>query len=170
MKILNIVGARPNFMKMAPIQRAMQKSPLIEPFLIHTGQHYDKAMSDLFFNDLELPKPDVFLGVGSASHAVQTATIMMAFEKVCLEYKPDMVLVVGDVNSTVACSIVASKLWIPITHVEAGLRSFDRKMPEEINRILTDSIADFLFVTEQSGIDNLLKEGVSRKKCIWWEM
>jgi UDP-N-acetylglucosamine 2-epimerase (non-hydrolysing) len=164
MKILNIVGARPNFMKMAPIQRAMQKSPLIEPFLIHTGQHYDKAMSDLFFNDLELPKPDVFLGIGSASHAVQTATIMMAFEKVCLEYKPDMVLVVGDVNSTVACSIVASKLWIPITHVEAGLRSFDRKMPEEINRILTDSIADFLFVTEQSGIDNLLKEGVSRKK------
>jgi UDP-N-acetylglucosamine 2-epimerase (non-hydrolysing) len=121
-------------------------------------------MSDLFFNDLELPKPDVFLGVGSASHAVQTATIMMEFEKVCEKYKPDMVLVVGDVNSTAACSIVASKLWIPVVHVEAGLRSFDRKMPEEINRVITDSIADLLFVTEQSGLDNLIKEGVPESK------
>ncbi len=164
-RILNVVGARPNFMKIAPIQRHMQKqNPLFEPILIHTGQHYDEQMSKLFFEDLQLPKPDVYLGVGSGSHATQTAKIMMEFEKVCLDTKPDLVLVVGDVNSTAACSLVASKLWIPVAHVEAGLRSFDRKMPEEINRLVTDALADFLFTTEKSGSDNLIKEGIGESK------
>ena len=164
-RIINVVGARPNFMKVAPIQRLMmQNKNEFDPVLIHTGQHYDDRMSQFFFNDLGLPEPDVFLGVGSGSHAVQTAKIMIEFEKICLEYKPDLVLVVGDVNSTVACSMVASKLWIPVAHVEAGLRSFDRKMPEEINRIITDSISDLLFITEKSGEQNLLKEGISNEK------
>lgn len=164
-RIMNIVGARPNFMKIAPIQREMQRrSDIFEPLLVHTGQHYDEKMSKLFFDDLQLPQPDIYLGVGSGSHAEQTARIMVDFEKVCLEKKPDMILVVGDVNSTVACSLVAAKLWIPIIHVEAGLRSFDRKMPEEINRIVTDSLSDHLFITEKSGIENLAKEGVDKKK------
>ena len=164
-RIINVVGARPNFMKVAPIQRLMmQNKNEFDPVLIHTGQHYDERMSKFFFNDLGLPEPDVFLGVGSGSHAVQTAKIMIEFEKICLEYKPDLVLVVGDVNSTVACSMVASKLWIPVAHVEAGLRSFDRKMPEEINRIITDSISDLLFVTEKSGQQNLFNEGISNGK------
>lgn len=164
-RILNVVGARPNFMKIAPIQRAMQKYPGdIEPLLMHTGQHYDERMSKFFFEDLQLPQPDIYLGVGSGSHAEQTAKIMVDFEKACLEYKPDLVVVVGDVNSTVACSLVASKLWIPVAHVEAGLRSFDRKMPEEINRIVTDSLSEYLFITEKSGTENLLKEGTDPAK------
>ncbi len=164
-KILNVVGARPNFMKVAPIHRQMLRKPeIFEPILIHTGQHYDDRMSKFFFNDLGLPEPDVFLGVGSGSHAEQTARIMIEFEKVCLKYQPDLVLVVGDVNSTAACSLVASKLWIPVAHVEAGLRSFDRQMPEEINRLVTDALSDYLFITEKSGRENLLKEGISEDK------
>jgi len=164
MKILNIVGARPNFMKIAPLMAEYSRCSGIEAVLVHTGQHYDEKMSDLFFRDLGIPKPDVNLGVGSGSHAVQTAEIMKAFEPVVLEYRPDAVLVVGDVNSTIACGLVAVKLGVKLVHVEAGLRSFDRSMPEEINRILTDSISDLLFCTERSGVDNLLKEGVARDR------
>ncbi len=164
MKIINVVGARPNFMKIAPIQRVMDATEGIEPFLVHTGQHYDERMSKFFFDDLQLPQPDVYLNIGSASHAVQTAKIMIEFEQVLLKEKPDAVLVVGDVNSTAACSIVASKMGIKIIHVEAGLRSNDRRMPEEINRILTDSISDLLFITEQSGLDNLKREGIPDEK------
>ena len=152
-------------MKIAPIHREMQKSDNdIEPILIHTGQHYDERMSKFFFDDLGMPKPDEFLGVGSGSHAEQTARVMVEFEKVCLKYKPDLVLVVGDVNSTMACSITAKKLWIPVAHVEAGLRSFDREMPEEINRLATDAISDFLFVSEINGEINLKNEGVDSGK------
>lgn len=164
MKIINVVGARPNFMKIAPIQRVMDATEGMEPFLVHTGQHYDERMSKFFFDDLQLPQPDVYLNIGSASHAVQTARIMIEFEQVLLKEKPDAVLVVGDVNSTAACSIVASKMGIKIIHVEAGLRSNDRRMPEEINRILTDSISDLLFITEQSGLDNLKREGIPDEK------
>jgi UDP-N-acetylglucosamine 2-epimerase (non-hydrolysing) len=164
MKILNIVGARPNFMKIAPLMAEYSRCSGIEPVLVHTGQHYDEKMSDLFFRDLGIPKPDVNLEVGSGSHAVQTAEIMKAFEPVVLKYRPDAVLVVGDVNSTIACGLVAVKLGVKLVHVEAGLRSFDRSMPEEINRILTDSISDLLFCTERSGVDNLLKEGIDREK------
>ncbi len=164
MKIINVVGGRPNFMKIAPIVKACKSSGVIESFLVHTGQHYDEKMSELFFRQLDIPEPDINLEVGSASHAVQTAEIMKAFEPIILRHKPDAVLIVGDVNSTIACGIVAVKLGIKLIHVEAGLRSFDRSMPEEINRILTDSISDFLFCTEQSGIDNLINEGISREK------
>ena len=163
-KIVNVVGARPNFMKIAPIMRAFEASDEIEALLVHTGQHYDEKMSDLFFRQLGIPEPDLNLEVGSSSHAVQTANIMKSFEPVLLEHKPDAVLVVGDVNSTIACGLVAVKLGIKLIHVEAGLRSFDRAMPEEINRILTDTISDLLFCTEQSGVDNLIKEGVSKDK------
>ena len=165
MKILNVVGARPNFMKIAPIHREMKKFPSnFDPLIVHTGQHYDERMSKFFFNDLELPEPDMYLGVGSGTHAEQTARVMVEFEKICMDEKPDMVLVVGDVNSTAACSMVASKLWIPIVHVEAGLRSYDRQMPEEINRLVTDVLADYLFTTEKSGTENLLKEGIDQSK------
>jgi UDP-N-acetylglucosamine 2-epimerase (non-hydrolysing) len=163
-KIISIVGARPNFMKIAPIMKAFKSSGEIEPLLVHTGQHYDEKMSDLFFHQLGIPEPDINLEVGSSSHAVQTANIMKAFEPVVLEHKPDAVLVVGDVNSTIACGLVAVKLGVKLIHIEAGLRSFDRTMPEEINRILTDSISDFLFCTEQSGVDNLIKEGIAKEK------
>jgi UDP-N-acetylglucosamine 2-epimerase (non-hydrolysing) len=163
-KILNIVGARPNFIKIAPIHQIMEASPGIEPILVHTGQHYDEKMSRIFFADLELPQPDVYLGVGSGRHAQQTGAIMIELEKVVIDYKPDLVLVVGDVNSTMAAALVASKLHIPIAHVEAGLRSFDRAMPEEINRMVTDALADFLFVTEESGRQNLLNEGILSEK------
>lgn len=163
-KIMNVVGARPNFMKIGPIVRAMKKYNNLQNILVHTGQHYDERMSKLFFNDLQMPQPDIYLDVGSASHAVQTARIMVEFEQVLLQEKPDLVVVVGDVNSTVACSLVAVKLGIKVAHVEAGLRSFDRNMPEEINRLLTDAISDFLFVTEQSGLDNLKREGVPDEK------
>ena len=163
-RILNIVGARPNFMKIAPIHTQMQQTDSIEPILIHTGQHYDERMSTFFFDDLGMPKPDAFLGVGSGSHAEQTARVMVEFEKVCQKYNPDLVLVVGDVNSTMACSITAKKLWIPVAHVEAGLRSFDREMPEEINRLATDAISDILFVSERNGEINLKNEGVDPDK------
>jgi UDP-N-acetylglucosamine 2-epimerase (non-hydrolysing) len=164
MKIVNVVGARPNFMKIAPIQREMKNNQKLKPILVHTGQHYDKKMSKLFFRDLELPQPDVYLGVGSGSHAQQTAKIMIEFEKVIVDNNPDLVIVVGDVNSTVACSLVAAKMGVRIAHVEAGLRSFDRTMPEEINRLVTDALADFLFVSEESGIKNLKKEGIAKSK------
>ena len=164
MKIVNVVGARPNFMKIAPLMNEYKRHSDIEPLLVHTGQHYDHQMSNLFFSELGIPKPDVNLGVGSNSHACQTAEIMKAFEPVVLEHKPDVVLVVGDVNSTIACGLVAVKLGVKLVHIEAGLRSFDRSMPEEINRVLTDSISDLLFCTEQSGIDNLLREGISKEK------
>ncbi|CAG4991437.1 UDP-2,3-diacetamido-2,3-dideoxy-D-glucuronate 2-epimerase [Dyadobacter sp. CECT 9275] len=164
MKILSIVGARPNFMKVAPLHRAFAKDSTIESRIIHTGQHYDAKMSDVFFNQLELPKPDYFLGIGGGSHTVQTAKIMLEFEQVMLAEKPDVVLVVGDVNSTIACATVAVKEHIPVVHVEAGLRSGDRRMPEEINRIMTDSISDQLFVTESAGMVNLRNEGVADEK------
>jgi UDP-N-acetylglucosamine 2-epimerase (non-hydrolysing) len=165
LKVLNIVGARPNFMKIAPIYTEMKRRPdEFEPLIVHTGQHYDAAMSDSFFTDLGLPKPDVYLGVGSASHAVQTAKIMTEFEPVVLEHKPDWVLVVGDVNSTIACALVCAKLGVKVAHVEAGLRSRDRSMPEEINRILTDSISDLLLTPSTDGDENLKAEGISPDK------
>jgi UDP-N-acetylglucosamine 2-epimerase (non-hydrolysing) len=163
-KVICVCGARPNFMKIAPIMRAFADSGRIDALLVHTGQHYDKKMSHLFFDELNIPKPDINLGIGSGSHAVQTADVMKAFEPVVLDFKPDYVLVVGDVNSTIACGLVAVKLGVKLVHVEAGLRSFDRKMPEEINRVLTDSISDLLFVTEQSGYDNLIREGVDKSR------
>jgi UDP-N-acetylglucosamine 2-epimerase (non-hydrolysing) len=165
LKVLNIVGARPNFMKIAPIYAEMKRrGSEFLPMIVHTGQHYDAAMSDSFFVDLGMPKPDVHLNVGSASHSVQTAKIMIAFEPVLLEHKPDWVLVVGDVNSTIACTLVASKLGIKVAHVEAGLRSGDRTMPEEINRILTDSISDLLLTPSPDGNENLKKEGIPDEK------
>ena len=164
MKIINVVGARPNFMKISPIVDEMKKHPEIQSLLVHTGQHYDREMSKLFFDDLKLPPPDIYLGVGSASHAEQTAKIMVEFEKVLLEQKPDLIVVVGDVNSTIACALTAAKLLVPIAHVEAGLRSLDRTMPEEINRILTDAISDYLFTTSKDADANLLKEGIPKEK------
>ena len=161
MKILSVVGARPNFMKIAPIARAFQSAATpIDHLIVHTGQHYDEKMSDLFFRQLGIPEPDINLEVGSGSHATQTADIMKRFEPVLIEHKPDAVLVVGDVNSTIACGLVTVKLGIRLIHVEAGLRSFDRSMPEEINRILTDTISHFLFCTEESGVTNLKHEGI----------
>lgn len=168
MKVMLVVGARPNFMKAAPlIDRMKRYGDYIEPILVHTGQHYDQNLSGHFFDDLKLPKPDVYLGVGSGSHAVQTAKIMVEFEKVALENPPHLVVVVGDVNSTVACALVAAKCHIPVAHVEAGLRSFDMSMPEEVNRVLTDRISDYLFVTESSGYQNLVSEGVDPEKIFF---
>ena len=158
-KVFLIAGARPNFMKIAPVFRESQKYNQVDCKLVHTGQHYDYEMSEAFFEDLELPKPDFFLSAGSGTHAVQTAKIMVAFEKLCQNERPDLIIVVGDVNSTLACSIVAKKLLIEVAHVEAGLRSFDLAMPEEINRMVTDSISDYFFVTEESGAANLVQEG-----------
>lgn len=197
-KIISVVGARPNFMKVAPIHKAFSKLRIkdeeflglpssslrmttednkivtanynqltIQHLICHTGQHYDEKMSDIFFHHLGLPKPDYYLGIGSGSHAEQTARIMIEFEKVLLKEKPDLVIVVGDVNSTIACSLTAKKLHIKVAHIEAGLRSFDRDMPEELNRILTDSISDYLFVTEQSGLVNLKNEGVDQGKIFF---
>ena len=168
-KILSVVGARPNFMKMAPVHKELKKYKKVIHKIVHTGQHYDKKMSDVFFNELELPKPNIYLGVGSASHAQQTARIMIELEKVVLKEKPDLVLVYGDVNSTIAAGLVCSKMMngdgycIPLAHIESGLRSNDRTMPEEINRILTDNIAEYLFVTERSGYENLIKSGFKRE-------
>ena len=167
MKVISVVGARPNFMKVAPLHRALVEGGAFESMIVHTGQHYDERMSDVFFRQLELPRPDVYLGVGSGSHAQQTARVMVAFEEVVLRERPGLVVVVGDVNSTLACSLVAAKLHVPVAHVEAGLRSGDRRMPEEINRIVTDSIADYLFVTEQSGLDHLKAEGVPEEKVFF---
>ena len=163
-KIANVVGARPNFMKIAPLIREMQRRASIEASLIHTGQHYDDRMAGQFFQDLQLPPPDVSLEVGSGSHAYQTAEVMKRLEPVLTETRPDAVVVVGDVNSTVAAALTAVKLGIPVAHVEAGLRSFDRSMPEEINRLLTDAISELLFVTEESGRANLLREGIDAHK------
>ena len=159
MKLLFVAGARPNFMKIAPLLRACQAFPELDAKLVHTGQHYDYEMSRTFFEDFDIPEPDYFLDVRSGSHAEQTAKIMVAFEKVCLDEVPDMVVVVGDVNSTLACSVTAKKLHIRVAHVEAGLRSGDTRMPEEINRMVTDAISDLLFVTEKSGMENLAREG-----------
>lgn len=164
MKIINVVGARPNFMKIAPIMEAYKAYPGIKPILVHTGQHYDQKMSDLFFCQLGIPEPTLNLEVGSSTRISQTAQIMQRFEPVVALEKPDAVLVVGDVNSTVACGLVAIDAGIRLIHVEAGLRSFDRQMPEETNRIITDSISDMLFCTEQSGVDNLRHEGIPAGK------
>src|SRR6058998_1180279 len=161
MKVLNVVGARPNFMKIAPIVEEMKEVRDLTSVLIHTGQHYDEGMSDVFFRDLGIPIPDVYLGVGSGTHAEQTARVMVEFEKACMEHRPDLVLVVGDVNSTMAATIVAIKLLIPVAHVEAGLRSFDRSMPEEINRIVTDALCEILFTTSRDADENLKREGVT---------
>ena len=164
MKIVNVVGARPNFMKIAPLMRQMKKHKKIKPILVHTGQHYDYEMSKIFFKDLGIPDPDIHLGVGSGLHGEQTGQVMIKLEKVLLKEKPDLVLVVGDVNSTMAATLTATKLHIPVAHVESGLRSFDRTMPEEINRLVTDSVADFLFTPSPDGNVNLAKEGVDKKK------
>jgi UDP-N-acetylglucosamine 2-epimerase (non-hydrolysing) len=160
MKIVAVCGARPNFMKIAPLLWEIKRRSKIDAYLVHTGQHYDRRMSQLFFEELRIPRPDIDLEVGSGSHAVQTAEVMKRFEPVLLEQKPDAVVVVGDVNSTIACALTAVKLGMPVAHVEAGLRSFDRTMPEEINRILTDAISQWLFVSERSAIENLRREGV----------
>ncbi len=161
LKILCVCGARPNFIKIASIMRSLRTANGVDARLVHTGQHYDERMSRLFFDELAIPKPDVDLEVGSGTHASQTAEIMRRFEPVCVEHRPDWVVVVGDVNSTVACALVACKLGVKVAHVEAGLRSFDRTMPEEINRVVTDSISDRLYVTEPSGVENLKNEGIA---------
>ena len=163
MRILHVVGARPNFMKAAPVMRALRQRN-IKQTLVHTGQHYDWNMSDVFFSQLEIPEPDANLGVGSGTQARQTAEIMSRFEPVVLNSRPDMVLVYGDVNSTLAAALVCSKLLVRVGHVEAGLRSFDRTMPEEINRIVTDRLADFLFTPSEDGDINLKHEGVQEEK------
>jgi UDP-N-acetylglucosamine 2-epimerase (non-hydrolysing) len=165
LKVINVVGARPNFMKVAPIVDAMKRRPAeFMPLVIHTGQHYDAQMSDAFFRDLGMPEPDVYLGVGSGSHATQTAAVMRSFEPVVLAEMPDWVIVVGDVNSTLACALVCAKLGIKVAHVEAGLRSRDRTMPEEINRLLTDQIADLLLTPSRDADTNLLAEGIPEER------
>jgi len=166
-KIANVVGARPNFMKIAPLVDEMRKHDEIEPLLVHTGQHYDQVMSKLFFDDLGLPKSDIYLGVGSGGHGSQTGKIMIEFERVIMDNKPDVVIVVGDVNSTIACGLVAVKMGIRLAHVEAGLRSYDRTMPEEINRVLTDQISDYLFTTERRAHHNLQLEGIDQEKIFF---
>jgi UDP-N-acetylglucosamine 2-epimerase (non-hydrolysing) len=161
LKVINVVGARPNFMKIAPLLDAMKRrKSQFDPLLVHTGQHYDEMMSDAFLRDLDLPQPDCFLQAGSGSHAAQTAAVMQAFEPVLVREKPDWVIVVGDVNSTLACALVAAKLGVRVAHVEAGLRSRDRTMPEEINRVLTDQIADLLFTPSEDAGNNLRAEGI----------
>ncbi|RME06008.1 MAG: UDP-N-acetyl glucosamine 2-epimerase, partial [Deltaproteobacteria bacterium] len=171
MKLLNVVGARPNFMKIAPImeelRRRREAGATVETLLVHTGQHYDRAMSAAFFDKLGIPYPDIDLGVGSGSHAEQTGRVMIAFEKVLLEERPDLVVVVGDVNSTLACTVTARKLWIPCAHVEAGLRSRDMRMPEEVNRIVTDILCDYLFTTEPEANENLAREGIPRERIFF---
>jgi len=162
-KIIVVAGARPNFMKIAHLVQRLKKDQSVECLLVHTGQHYDFGLSDVFFRDLRIPKPDIFLNVGSASHAEQTAKIMTSFEGVLLDQRPDLIVVVGDVNSTAACSLTAAKLNVKVAHIESGLRSFDRTMPEEINRIVTDAVASYYFVTEKSGIENLDREGADKK-------
>lgn len=159
-RVLVVAGARPNFMKIAPLLRQMHARDDFDPILVHTGQHYDKAMSDGFFSDLGIPEPDVNLGVGSGTHGEQTGQVLIEIERLIIERSPDAVLVVGDVNSTLAATLAAVKLHVPVAHVEAGLRSGDREMPEELNRILTDAVSTWLFVTEEAGRENLLREGV----------
>ena len=167
MRIMHVVGARPNFMKLAPCHRALDAIDGIEQIVVHTGQHYDDDMSEAFFRDLGIPNPDVNLGVGSASHAVQTARIMERFEPVALEHRPDWVVVYGDVNSTAAAALVCSKIAISLAHVEAGLRSGDRSMPEEINRLVTDRLADLLLTPSRDADANLLREGVDQRKIVF---
>jgi UDP-N-acetylglucosamine 2-epimerase (non-hydrolysing) len=163
--VFNVVAARPNFPKVAPIHKAMRARPKdFRPVLVHTGQHYDYPMSDAFLRDLGMPEPDHHLGVGSGNHGAQTADALRKFEELCAQRRPDLVLVVGDVNSTLACALAAQKLHIPVAHVEAGLRSFDRSMPEEVNRVLTDILSDLNFVTEPVGVTNLKKEGVGKDR------
>src|SRR5436190_22573941 len=165
LKVIIVAGARPNFMKVAPLVAAMKRrSNDFQAILVHTGQHYDASMSDAFFRDLEMPAPDIYLGVGSASHAAQTAAVMQAFEPVVVKEQPDWAIVVGDVNSTVACALVCVKLGVKVAHVEAGLRSRDRTMPEEINRLLTDQMADLLLTPSQDGDANLLAEGIPAER------
>src|SRR5688572_29938427 len=165
LKVINVVGARPNFMKVAPIVEAMKRrATQFTPLVVHTGQHYDAMMSDAFFRDLNLPEADIHLGVGSGSHAAQTAAVLERFEPVVVREKPDWVVVVGDVNSTLACALVCVKLAVKVAHVEAGLRSRDRTMPEEINRLLTDQIADLLFTPSQDADENLRAEGIPRER------
>jgi UDP-N-acetylglucosamine 2-epimerase (non-hydrolysing) len=167
LRIVNVVGARPNFMKVAPLYEEMRAHPGIDPLVVHTGQHYDHQMSQLFFDHLGLPRPDVYLGVGSGGHGEQTGRIMIAFERTMKELAPDLVLVVGDVNSTIACGLVAVKLGVKLVHVEAGLRSYDRSMPEEVNRVLTDQISDYLFTTERTALDNLRREGIAEDRVFF---
>lgn len=162
--VLCVVGARPNFIKIAPIMHALAASERLSSCLIHTGQHYDIAMNDVFFEELNIPRPDLSLGVGSNSHAIQTAQVMIALDPILAERQPDMMVVVGDVNSTLAAALVASKCKVPIAHVEAGLRSFDRDMPEEINRVLTDQVSDLLFTSERNAQANLEAEGIDPKR------
>jgi UDP-N-acetylglucosamine 2-epimerase (non-hydrolysing) len=164
-KVVSVVGARPNFMKIAPLEREFRKHNNIQHITVHTGQHYDRAMSDVFFDQLGLSEPDKHLGVGSGGHGEMTGKIMIGFEQACLEIKPDLVIVVGDVNSTIAASLVARKLFVPVAHVEAGLRSFDETMPEEHNRRLTDHLSNLLFVSEPSGMDNLKREGIDMNRA-----
>ena len=166
-KIVNVVGARPNFMKIAPIYECMLTESIIDPYLIHTGQHYDRAMSELFFQQLGLPEPHRYLGVGSGDHGEQTGKIMIDFERAVKDIQPQLVVVVGDVNSTIACGLVAVKLGVKLAHVEAGLRSYDRTMPEEVNRVLTDQISDYLFTTERSALENLRREGIDESKVFF---
>jgi UDP-N-acetylglucosamine 2-epimerase (non-hydrolysing) len=163
-KILHVVGARPNYMKIAPLMKAVARADFADQKLVHTGQHYDVNMSDVFFTDLGMPVPDIHLGVGSGSHAEQTAKVLIAFEKVCLEQRPDLVVVAGDVNSTMACAIDAAKLQVPCAHVEAGLRSFDMRMPEEVNRIITDRLCHILLTPSADGDENLLREGTAPER------
>lgn len=164
MKIISVVGTRPNFMKIAPIIRAFNKNKFIENILLHTGQHYDEKMSSIFFDELEIPKPDIELNIGSDTQTKQVAKIMMKFEEVCDEVKPQAILVVGDVNSTMACALVAAKKGIKVFHIEAGIRSGDKEMPEEINRLVTDSISDYLLPPSSDAVDNLLNEGHAKEK------
>jgi UDP-N-acetylglucosamine 2-epimerase (non-hydrolysing) len=164
LRVLAVAGCRPNFVKLGPLMRELRRHDAIRPLLVHTGQHYDHRMSGVFFRDLGLPAPDVHLEVGSGSHAVQTARVMERMETALLDHLPDLVLLVGDVNSTVAAALTAVKLGIPVAHVEAGLRSFDREMPEEVNRVLTDAISDLLFATERSAVENLRREGIADGK------
>lgn len=164
LKIHLIAAARPNFMKVAPLYHALAATDWAQPILIHTGQHYDRNMSDAILADLGVPKPDFHMGIGSGTHAEQTGNVMIAYEKICLEHRPDWIVVVGDVNPTAACAMVGAKLWIPVIHLEAGLRSGDRKMPEEINRLVTDAIADVLWTPSTDADENLLSEGVARER------
>ena len=163
-KIHLVAAARPNFMKVAPLYHALKSEPWSDPVIVHTGQHYDLSMSDVFFQDLGLPAPHIHLGVGKGTHAEQTGQVMMAYEKILFEVRPDLVVVVGDVNSTVACTLSAVKLGVPVAHLEAGLRSFDRKMPEEINRLVTDALADILWTPSPDGDTNLMREGIPAEK------
>lgn len=167
MKIILVVGARPNYMKVGPVYFALKSDTDFEPILVHTGQHYDNNLSEIFFKQLGLPKPDRYLGVGSGTHGAQTSRIMIEFEKVLLEEKPDLVMVVGDVNSTIACALDSAKLHIPVAHLEAGLRSYDRRMPEEINRVLTDSISDILLTPSLDANENLKKEGITDERIFF---